>query len=60
VEWTAGHISGYVDGERFFHTTHRDAFPPGRMEQTIQLDWFPDGSGGSATLEVDWATIYGL
>jgi hypothetical protein len=30
------------------------------MEQTIQLDWFPDGSGGSAMLEVDWATIYGL
>jgi hypothetical protein len=60
VEWTAGHISGYVDGDRFFHTTYRDAFPPGRMEQTIQLDWFPDGSGGGATLEVDWATIYGL
>jgi hypothetical protein len=60
VEWTPEHITAYVDGEPFFHTTQRDALPPGAMVQTIQLDWFPDGSGGSATLQVDWATIYRL
>jgi len=60
VEWTPDHISGYVDGKRYFHTTQQSAFPPGRMEQTIQLDWFPDGSGGAATLQVDWAVIYAL
>lgn len=60
VEWTPDHITAYVDGEPFFHTTNRDALPPAAMVQTIQLDWFPNGSGGSASLEVDWATIYRL
>ena len=60
VEWTPTRITGYVDGERFFRTTRRSAFPPGRMEPTIQLDWFPDGSGGTASLQVDWAVIYAL
>ena len=58
VEWTPTRITGYVDGEPFFRTTRRSAFPPGRMEPTIQLDWFPDGSGGTASLQVDWAVIY--
>jgi hypothetical protein len=60
VERTPDHITGYVDGEPFFRSTRRSAFPPGRMEQTIQLDWFPDGSGGTASLQVDWAAIYAL
>jgi hypothetical protein len=60
VEWTPGHITAYVDGEPYFHTTQRSAFPPAAMVQTIQLDWFPDGSREGATLEVDWAAIYRL
>jgi len=59
VEWTADHITGYVDGEPFFHTGRSDVQPPGPMEQTIQLDWFPDQDAGTgATLEVDWAAMY--
>lgn len=60
VEWTADHITGYLDGQPFFHTAQREALPPGPMKQTIQLDWFPGSAEGGATLEVDWATIYTL
>lgn len=60
VEWTPDHITGYVDGEPFFHTAQRKVFPPGPMKPTIQLDWFPDSTKRGATLEVDWATIYTL
>lgn len=60
VEWAPSHVTGYVDGRVFFHTTRRDVQPPGPMKQTIQLDWFPDEGRGTAILEVDWATIYRL
>jgi hypothetical protein len=61
VEWTPDHISGYIDGKRFFRTTDRGTFPPGPMRQTIQLDWFPgEGTRGGGILEVDWATKYAL
>ena len=58
VEWTQDHVTGFVDGEPYFHTTQRDALPPGRMKQTVQLDWFPGSASGGATLELDWATMY--
>ncbi len=58
VEWTDDHLTGYVDGQPFFHTTQRNALPPGPMYQTIQLDWFPGDTPGGAILEVDWARKY--
>jgi hypothetical protein len=60
VEWTPDHIVGFVDGEPFFRNTQSGIQPPGPMNQTIQLDWFPGEGHGGATLEVDWATIYRL
>jgi hypothetical protein len=60
VEWTPDHIVGFVDGEPFFRNTQSDIHPPGPMNQTIQLDWFPGEGHGGGTLEVDWATIYRL
>jgi hypothetical protein len=60
VEWTPDHVVGFIDGQPFFHNTAREAQPPGPMNQTVQLDWFPDGTGAGAVLEVDWATIYQL
>jgi beta-glucanase (GH16 family) len=60
VEWAPDHMTGYVDGQVFFHTTNRSALPPGRMHQTIQLDWFPGDGKGGAVLDVDWARKYGL
>jgi licheninase len=59
VEWTADHITGYVDGQPFFHTDRSDVQPPAPMTQTVQLDWFPgEGAGTGAALEVDWAAMY--
>lgn len=60
VEWTPDAITGYLDGAPFYRTTQRDAFPPGPMHQTIQLDWFPGPIATGAVLEVDWATVYAL
>ncbi|MCP2339728.1 glycoside hydrolase family 16 protein [Actinomadura rupiterrae] len=67
VEWTARSISGFVDGERWFHTTRRRALPPGPMGQAIQLDWFPRDAehtargidwNAPATFQVDWIRMY--
>ena len=60
VEWTPDHVTGYVDGQQFFHTDRRDVLPPGPMNPTVQLDWFPGATKGGATLELEWATIYRL
>jgi hypothetical protein len=60
VEWAPDHITGFVDGEVFFHNTQQSAQPPGPMNQTVQLDWFPDQNRGGATLEVDWVSMYDL
>ena len=60
VEWTPEHIVGFVDGQPFFRTTDPAAQPPGPMNQTVQLDWFPGATRGGGLLEVDWATIYRL
>jgi licheninase len=60
VEWTPDHITGFIDGQPFAQNTQREVQPPGPMNQTVQLDWFPDATSHGATLEVDWATIYRL
>lgn len=61
VEWTNDHITGYIDGESWFHTDDQSKLPPRAMHQTLQLDWFPqDGAGTGAVMEVAWARMYGL
>jgi beta-glucanase (GH16 family) len=58
VEWTPDYLAGYVDGQRFFYSTDKTVQPPGNVQATIQLDWFPgevstDQRTG-ATMNVDW------
>jgi len=61
VEWTSDHVTGFVDGEPFFHTDRGETLPPGAMHQVLQLDWFPDdGARDGAVMEVDWVRQYGL
>jgi beta-glucanase (GH16 family) len=60
VEWTADHVTGFIDGRQWFTTGDAEKLPPRPMHLTIQLDWFPgdgDASEG-ATMEVDWVRIY--
>jgi hypothetical protein len=61
VEWTAKGIVGYLDGVEWFRDTDPAHQPPGSMHQTIQLDWFPDGTATKATtMNVDWMRVYNL
>ncbi len=59
VEWTAGGIVGYLDGVEWFRDADPTHQPPGPMHQTIQLDWFPDGTATTpTTMDVDWVRVY--
>ena len=60
VEWAPDHITAYVDGQEWYTTTRTDAFPPGPMHLTLQLDWFPKGGGAVApsTMNADWVRYY--
>jgi Glycosyl hydrolases family 16 len=59
VEWTADGVTGYLDGEKWFTSTDPGTVPPGRMQPSIQLDWFPDGGAPKPTeLLVDWIRAY--
>ena len=61
VEWTDKGIVGYLDGVEWFRDSDPTHLPPGSMHQTIQLDWFPDGTSTStSTMDVDWVRVYDL
>ncbi|MGA8116123.1 MAG: glycoside hydrolase family 16 protein [Actinocatenispora sp.] len=58
-EWTSGGLTGYLDGQEWFHDTDPSVQAPGPMHLTIQLDDF-FGAGGmqKAYFDVDWAHLY--
>lgn len=59
VQWTRSGITGYIDGVPWFTDTDRSHLPTGRMHQTVQLDWFPDGTPTTPTqMQVDWIRVY--
>ncbi len=62
VEWTADHITCYVDGKQWYTTTDRKMFPPRSMHLAIQLDWFPENGNPGAVkpseMQVDWVKGY--
>jgi licheninase len=63
VEWTPTHIATFLDGKEWWRTERTEIFPPRPMHLCIQLDWFPDESGGevqTSTMEVDWVKQYAL
>ena len=50
---------GYVDGVKWFEDSDPTHQPPGSMHQTLQLDWFPDGTpNGHGEMRVDWVRVY--
>ncbi|WP_307079931.1 glycoside hydrolase family 16 protein [Arthrobacter pascens] len=60
VEWTPAAITGYVDGVKTFTDTNPAHQPSVAMKQTLQLDWFPDGSATKPSqMQVDWVRVYG-
>jgi hypothetical protein len=60
VEWKPTGIRGYVDGVQFFSDTTTSHLPPGPMHQTLQLDWFPNGSTPTtpSQMNVAWVRVY--
>jgi hypothetical protein len=59
VEWTPAGITGYIDGVKTFSDTNPAHQPTVGMHQTLQLDWFPDGSPTKPSqMQVDWVRVY--
>jgi beta-glucanase (GH16 family) len=59
VDWQPEEITGYIDGIEWFRSTNVAHQPPGSMHQTIQLDWFPDGTTlKKSWMEIDWVRVY--
>jgi hypothetical protein len=59
VEWTPQHISGYLDGRRWFSSLAPIVQPAGPMHQCIQLDdTYSSGLLNRTVLEVDWVRMY--
>jgi len=59
VQWNPAGITGYVDGVEWFSDTDPAHQPPGSMHQTVQLDWFPDGTHTRTSwMQVDWVRAY--
>ncbi|MHA7285246.1 glycoside hydrolase family 16 protein [Arthrobacter sp. MDT3-44] len=60
VDWSPRGIVGYIDGVKWFEDNDPAHQPPGPMHQTLQLDWFPDGTAdGAGEMRVDWVRVYG-
>ncbi|TDD56871.1 glycosyl hydrolase family protein [Kribbella antibiotica] len=57
-EWAPDGLTGYIDGQPWFHDTDPDVQAPGPMHQTIQLDNFCGCSMQKAYFDVDWARVY--
>lgn len=59
VQWTPRSVSGFIDGVRFFRDATPAHIPRTPMHQTVQLDWFPDGTATKpSAMMVDWVRVY--
>ena len=59
VEWTPAGITGYLDGSLWFVDTNPAHQPTVGMHQTVQLDWFPNGTPTKPSqMQVDWIRVY--
>jgi hypothetical protein len=59
VDWNADRIIGYIDGVEWFRDANPAHVPDDPAHQTIQLDWFPDGTATSeSAMDVNWIRVY--
>jgi hypothetical protein len=59
VQWTPAGITGYIDGVSWFTDTNPAHQPMVGMHQTVQLDWFPDGTATKPSqLQLAWVRVY--
>jgi hypothetical protein len=59
VEWSPTKITGYIDGVKWYEDTTPANIANVSMHQTIQLDWFPNGTATTPSqMDVDWVRVY--
>lgn len=59
VEWSPTKITGYIDGVKWYEDTTPANIASVSMHQTIQLDWFPNGTATKPSqMQVDWVRVY--
>lgn len=59
VSWTPSAVVGYIDGVEWFRDSKPGHVPTMPMHQTLQLDWFPDGTALTLSrMDVDWTRAY--
>jgi beta-glucanase (GH16 family) len=59
VEWSPTKITGYIDGVKWYEDTTPANVANVSMHQTIQLDWFPNGTATKPSqMQVDWVRVY--
>jgi hypothetical protein len=59
VQWSPAGITGYIDGAPWFTDTNPAHQPTVGMHQTVQLDWFPDGTPTKPSqMQVGWVRVY--
>ncbi|XAS66001.1 glycoside hydrolase family 16 protein [Micrococcaceae bacterium Sec5.7] len=59
VQWTPAGITGYIDGTTWFTDTNPAHLPQVGMHQTLQLDWFPNGTATvPSQMQIDWVRVY--
>ncbi|MGO1056545.1 BTAD domain-containing putative transcriptional regulator [Crossiella sp. CA198] len=58
VEWTEHGLTGYVNGEKWFHTAEKDRLPPRPMRPTMKLDLAQENDLRPASMEIDWIREY--
>jgi len=59
ISWSAGVVRGYIDGVKYFEDTNASHIPDDPAHQTMQLDWFRDGTSTTTSwMDVDWVRVY--
>lgn len=59
VAWTPAGITGYIDGVSWFTDSDPAHQPTAGMHQTVQLDWFPDGTPTKPSqMQLAWIRVY--
>jgi hypothetical protein len=60
VEWTSDHVTGYINGEQWFHTDQKPDIPTSALRPTIKMDWLGAADPRPSIMEIDWIRHYSV
>jgi hypothetical protein len=58
VEWTPDHVTGYLNGEQWFHTDKKQDIPTSALRPTIKMDWLGSAAPRESVMQIDWIRYY--